>query len=282
MPQAFSNLIGKGGLTMFEAFFNFTKTPFSRDIPSASLFVSPHFTDLQNRLAHGVKNRNFLIVTGDSGSGKSTAIRHFISTLDSCRTATFYVSESNLSPRNFYHDVLIQLGIKPRFYRGDAKRQFVTELHKISTEGRLPVVIIDEVHLCNMEMLTEIRFLLNFDMDSSSPMALILAGQSEVRDILRKQVYEAISQRIDLRCHLPPLDLPQTAQYISAHILFAAGTHCEIFNENAVSAIFDFSGGLPRKINRIATLSLMHAAQSNKRYIDEHMVSLLIDAELSW
>ena len=267
---------------MFEAFFNFTKTPFCRDIPSDALFVSPHFTDLQNRLAHGVKNRNFLIVTGDSGSGKSTAIRHFISSLDSCRIASFYVSESNLSPRNFYHEVLVQLGIKPRFYRGDAKRQFVNELHKISAEGKLPVVIIDEVHLCNMEMLTEIRFLLNFDMDSSSPMALILVGQSEVRDILRKQIYEAISQRIDLRCHLPPLDLPQTAEYISAHIVFAAGSHCDIFTESAISAIFDFSGGLPRKINRIATLSLMHAAQSNKRYVDEHMIALLIDAELSW
>jgi len=267
---------------MFEAFFNFTKTPFQRDIPPNALYMNPHFKALQDRISHGVSNRLFLLVTGDSGSGKTTAIRYFISGIDPNRTIALYVSESSLTPRNFYFDILNQLGVKPRFYRGDAKRQLVKEFEALSSDKKLPVIIIDESHLCDMEMLTEIRFLLNFDMDSRSPMALILSGQSEIRDILRRQVYEAIAQRIDLRCHIPPLDLPQTAEYISAHIFFAAGTHCDIFTESAVSAIFDYSAGLPRKINRVASLCLMHAAQTNKRLIDDHMVALLIDGELSW
>jgi len=267
---------------MFEAFFNFTKTPFQRDIPHGALYMTPQFNALQDRLSHGVKNRYFLIVTGDSGSGKTTAIRHFTSSLDSNRTVSLYVSESSLTPRNFYFDILNQLGVKPRFYRGDAKRQLVKEFQKFSDDKKLPVIIIDEAHLCDMEMLTEIRFLLNFDMDSRSPMSLILSGQSEIRDILKKQVYEAISQRIDLRCHIPPLDRSQTADYISAHLCYAAGSHPDIFSDSAVAAIFDFSGGLPRKINRVASLCLMHAAQTNKRIIDDHMVALIIDGELSW
>ena len=269
-------------MTMFEAFFNFTKTPFQRNIPADALYMTPHFKALQDRLAHGVKNRFFLIVTGDCGSGKTTAIRHFISGLDSSRTVAFYVSESSLTPRNFYFDILNQLGIKPMFYRGDAKRQLLKEFHSLSENKKLPVIIIDEAHLCDMEMLTEIRFLLNFDMDSKSPMSLILSGQTEIRDILKKQVYEAISQRIDLRCHIPSLDRSQTADYINAHILYAAGSHSDIFSDAAVTAIFDFSDGLPRKINRLACLCLMHAAQSNKRIIDDHMVALIIDGELSW
>jgi len=267
---------------MFEAFFNFTKTPFQRDIPTDALYMTSQFIALQDRLAHGVKNRYFLIVTGDSGSGKTTAIRHFISTLDSNRTVALYVSESNLTPRNFYYDILNQLGVKPHFYRGDAKRQLVKELQLLSNDKKLAVIIIDEAHLCDMEMLTEIRFLLNFEMDSKSPMSLILSGQSDIRDILKKQVYEAISQRIDLRCHIPPLDRGQTSDYISAHLAYASGSHSDIFTDAAISAVFDFSGGLPRKINRLATLSLMHAAQSNKRIIDDHMVALIIDGELSW
>jgi len=267
---------------VFEAFFNFTKTPFQRDISAASLYMTPQFKVLQDRLLHGVKNRGFLILTGDSGSGKTTAIRHFISTLDSSRTLAFYVSESNLTPRNFYFDVLNQLGIKPHFFRGDAKRQLVKEFHSLSNDKKLPVIIIDEAHLCGMEMLTEIRFLLNFDMDSHSPMSLILAGQTEIRDILKRQIYEAISQRIDLRCHIPALDRSQTAEYISAHIAYAAGSHAELFTDAAVSSIFDFSAGLPRKINRISSLCLMHAAQTNKRIVDDHMVNLILEAELSW
>ena len=267
---------------MFEAFFNFTKSPFQRDIAPDALYMTSQFKFLQDRLSHGITNRFFLLLTGDSGVGKTTFIRNFMRNLDANRTVALYISENNLTPRNFYHDILNQLGVKPHFYRGDAKRQLVKEFNSLSNDRKLPVIIIDEAHLCDMEMLTEIRFLLNFDMDSRSPMSLILAGQSEIRDILKKQVYEAISQRIDLRCYIPPLDRPQTAEYINAHILYAAGSHADIFTDAAISAIFDYSGGLPRKINRVAALTLMHAAQSNKRIVDDHMVTLIIDAELSW
>jgi len=267
---------------MFEAFFNFTSTPFKRDISPNALYMTPQIKVLQDRLSHGVKNRYFLIVTGDSGSGKTTAIRQFMSALDPSRTVALYVSEANLTPRNFYYEVLNQLGVQPRFYRGDAKRQLMKEILSLSANNKLPVIIIDEAHLCDMEMLTEIRFLLNFDMDSKSPMALILVAQSEIRDTLKKQVNEAISQRVDLRCHIPPLDRCQTAEYISVHITYAAGSSPEIFTDAAVTAIFDYSDGLPRKINRLASLCLMHAAQTNKRIIDDHMVALVIDGELSW
>jgi len=267
---------------MFEAFFNFTKTPFQRDIQHNALYMNPQFKILQDRLAHGIKSKYFMLVTGDAGVGKTTAIRHFMSNLDSNRVVIIYVSESALTPRNFYHEALDLFGIKPRFYRGDAKRQFVKAIQSFSNENKLPVVIIDEAHLCDMEMLTEIRFLLNFDMDSKSPMSLILSGQSEIRDILKKQVCEAISQRINLRCHIPALDHSQTIDYINAHILYAAGTHVNIFTDAALTAIFAFSDGLPRKINSVASLCLMHAAQTDKRIIDDHMVKLIIEAELSW
>jgi type II secretory pathway predicted ATPase ExeA len=267
---------------MFEAFFNFTKTPFQRDMPPDALYIAPQFKILQDRLAHGVNNRYFLTVTGDSGVGKTTFMRSFISTLDPNRTVALYVSESNLTPRNFYYEILNQLGIVPRFYRGDAKRQLVKAFQSLSNDKKLLVIIIDEAQHCDMEMLTEIRFLLNFDMDSHSPMSLILTGHTDIRDTLRKQAYEAISQRIDLRCHIPPLDRCQTDDYIAAHIVYAAGSHCEIFTDAAVTSIYDYSSGIPRKINRLASLSLMHAAQSSKRIIDDHMVNLIVEAELSW
>jgi len=256
---------------MFESYFNFTHTPFVRDMPPDSLYITPALKSLNSRLAHGIKNRSFLIVTGDAGCGKTTAIRHFIAGLDPSRTIVLYVSEFNLTPRNFYFDLLSQLGIKPRFFRGDAKRQFVKEILLISADNKQPIIIIDEAHLCDMEMLTEIRFLLNFNMDSHSPMSLILVGQSEIRDILKKQAYEAISQRIDLRCHILPLDRSQTTEYVTAHIAFASCSSSDIFTDSAISAIFDFSTGLPRKINRLASMALLHASQVGKRIIDDHM-----------
>jgi len=138
---------------MFESFFNFTKTPFARDMPPESLYSTPQLEALQSRLAYGIKNRAFLIVSGDAGSGKTTAIRRFISTLDPLRTVVLYVSEFNLTPRNFYFDLLNQIGVKPHFFRGEAKRQFVKKIRLIAADNNVPIIIIDEAHLCDMEML---------------------------------------------------------------------------------------------------------------------------------
>lgn len=115
-----------------------------------------------------------------------------------------YISDSALTPRNFYWEILNQLGCECKFYRSDAKRQLNKEImNLIDIHKKIPVIITDEAHLLTREMLEEIRFLLNYRMDSYNPMSLILVGQSELRDTLKKQIYEAIYQRIDLRYHLP-------------------------------------------------------------------------------
>jgi type II secretory pathway predicted ATPase ExeA len=99
--------------------------------------------------------------------------------------------------------------------------------------GSVPVAIVDESHLLNKEMLEEVRFLLNYKMDSQSPMALILAGQTELRDKLKLQSYAAIRQRIDVVCAIGHLDRIQTDEYIRAHMVYA-GCHKDIFSEAAI------------------------------------------------
>ena len=86
-------------------------------------------------------------------------------------------------------------------------------------------------------MLEEVRFLLNFKMDSLSPMALILVGQNELMDKLKLKVYGAIRQRIDLQCKLPHLDRAQVGEYIKRHLTYAGANH-EIFSDAAVDEVY--------------------------------------------
>jgi len=265
---------------MYKAFFNMSKTPFSKDISESSLYIGQHFKELQGRLKTAAAERLFLVVTGDSGCGKTTAARWFVSSLDPARFVHFYISDSALSPRNFYYEILNQLGVRPRFFRGDAKRQMAQELSKIIEAHKTPVVTIDEAHLCDREMLTEIRFLLNFKMDSYSPMGLIILGQSELRENLKKSVYQAIAGRVELQYHLPSFDRAQTQDYIDSHLQYAGETR-KIFTKEAIDAIFNYSGGLARKINRLASACLYYAPQAKKNTIDERLVALMIETELS-
>lgn len=267
---------------MFEQYFSFNKTPFARDIPEKELYINQAVEELQSRLEYVARNKLFAVVTGDVGCGKSTAIRKLVTSLDNNHYKVMYISDSALTPRNFYWEVLNQLGCESKFYRSDAKRQLSKEImNLIEIHKKIPVIITDEAHLLTREMLEEIRFLLNFRMDSYNPMSLILVGQSELRDILKKQIYEAIYQRIDLRYHLPQYDRVQTEEYIKKHLEYAGETR-EIFTDMGINKIYEFSHGVARMINKLCRACLMHAAQIQKKIIDDHMVSLIIDEEFNW
>ena len=101
--------------------------------------------------------------------------------------------------------MLRQLGLEPKFYRSEAKDQLQNEIRRIRANDKKKIVcVLDEAHLLDKETLEEFRFLLNFEFDSTSPMVLILVGQTELwAEKLRLQRYAAIRQRIDVNCVIP-------------------------------------------------------------------------------
>ena len=137
-----------------------------------------------------------------------------------------------LTPRWFYKGLLDQLGLEAKFYRGDAKRQLHNQLQVIrGIHGKTVVTIVDEAHLLDREMIEEIRFLLNYKMDSSNPMALILVGQNELWEKLKLQRYAAVRQRLDIKCEIPQYDRSQSGEYITQHLRYAEGS-TDIFTDN--------------------------------------------------
>jgi general secretion pathway protein A len=266
---------------MFESFYSFAHTPFSRDIPTSKLYMPPSLEELLGRLKYAAERQWFAVVTGDCGIGKTTMIRHFSEALEHSKFKVLYLSDSKLTPRHFYKGMLEQLGCEAKFYRGDAKRQLHHEIELIRGIHKLQaVVVVDEAHLLDREMLEETRFLLNFKMDAQSPMALILVGQNELWERLNLQAYAAIRQRIDLQCKLHHYDCAQVGEYIEQHLAYAGATQA-IFSDKAVDEIYRFSGGAPRLVNKLCTHCLMYGAQNQQRIIDDHMVSRVIQGELS-
>lgn len=266
---------------MFESFYGLSRTPFARDIPTDQLYQSVMLEETLSRLQYAAKRQLFAVVTGDCGTGKTTTVRLFKATLDPAMFMVMYLADSKLTPRHFYKGLLEQLGCESKFYRGDAKRQLHREVELMRGIQHLqPVVIVDEAHLLDKEMLEEVRFLLNFKMDAQSPMALILVGQSELWEKLKLQSYAAIRQRVDLQCKLPHLDRSQVGEYVKRHLAYAGAEH-DIFSDNAIDEIYRYSSGAARLINKVCTHCMLYGAQNGKRIIDDHMVKLVIQGELS-
>lgn len=266
---------------MYEEFYEMTATPFSREIPSKELYMPAELTEVLNRLTYVARRQLFAVLTGDCGTGKTTILRKFRDSLDSSCYKFLYISDSKLTPRNFYRNLLEQMGFSAKYNRGDAKRQLHGEIEIMKAVHKVqPVCVCDECHLMNREMLEEIRFILNTQLDSASPMGLILVGQTELWQKLQQQAYTAIRQRIDVQSVLNHYDRAGTGAYIKKQLTYA-GVSNAIFTEAAIDKIHQYTAGTARMIDKVCTSLLLYGSQSRLRLIDDHAVGLILECEFS-
>ena len=166
---------------MYKAFFGMENTPFSRKVPPESLYSSQAMDECLGRMKYVSSEQLLAVVTSDPGCGKSTMIRRLIHELPSDQYICLYLSDSKLTPKWLYNGLIQQLGGTQKFYRGDAKVELQKEIELIrGLQNKKVVCILDEAHLLDKETLEEFRFFLNTKIDSESPMALILVGQTEL------------------------------------------------------------------------------------------------------
>ena len=268
-------------MKMYEMFFQMSHTPFTRNIPTDRLYTSKKLEDAIGRLKYTADNDQFAVVMAEPGCGKTTLIRMLKARLPADQYLMLYLSDSKLTPRWLYSGLLDQMGLKPKFYRGDSKKELQNALAAFkASQNRKVICILDEAHLLEKETLEEFRFLLNYQFDSESPMSLILVGQKELwEQKLRLQSYAAIRQRIEMTVVLERLDRAEVRQYIASHMAYSGCTG-EVFTSDAEDEVYKVSGGIPRMVNQICKKSLMYAYQQQKRLIDGHMVRYVADHEM--
>lgn len=266
----------------FKEHFGFHSLPFQRNLPVECLFETNEQQEAFSRLKYVAENKQFAILTAEPGTGKSTTLRKLAGSLNNKRHRVIYISDSNLTPRNFYTEALQQLGHEPRFYRGDLRRQLQQAVTCMSdSQGAYPVIITDEAHLFKREMYEELRFLLNFGMDSFTPMSLILSGQPELKRLLKYPVYEAVAQRVNLRCSIGLFNRKQSGKYIYHHTV-KAGAPSAIFTDSAIDAIHESSQGVARKINNICLAILLQAHLLKQPLVDEGLSVSIINSEFAF
>ena len=123
-----------------------------------------------------------------------------------------------------------------------------------------------------LDLLEEIRLLANIETDDHKLLSLILAGQPELSDRLNEPSLRQLKQRIALRCELRPLDLRETAAYLAGRIKAAGGTGAQAFTRDAVMAVFEKSGGIPRVISVIADNALVSGLAQQERPVTRKTV----------
>ncbi len=270
----------------FTVYFKMKNMPFTSSIGTEYLYHSDAMTSVRNKLMLCIQNNSFALLTGEPGTGKSTFLRMFASNLSADEYLILYVSMSNVTPRWLYTVPLELMGVKSHMYVNDARRQFHEQIQIQKTNfSKKVIMIIDEAHLLTQsyrrfDLLEEIRFLLNGDKyDSGSPLALILAGQSEILNTLRHERCRAITQRIMYACRTHELSTNEIGSYIGAHIRWS-GVSEQLFSSDAIDVIADLSNGLPRLINKICIHALNYAALEGKQIVTDSIVRMAANNEV--
>lgn len=245
---------------MYRKHFGLTQHPFSNEVEPEDLFPAAAAKELEVRLAHLLEMRGIGLVTGDAGSGKTCGARRVLAQLHSSLYRVVYVCLSTGNVLDLYKTISWEMGLPVERSRAALFRQIRGEVTRLVSEARCrPVLVIDEAHHLRPDVLEDLRLLTNYKMDAENRLCLLLLGQTELRRRIAMAVHEALAQRIVVRYHMPALEREELPAYL-VHRLRNAGTELPLFEPAAHEALFQATGGLPRKLNLLAHHALLAAA----------------------
>jgi type II secretory pathway predicted ATPase ExeA len=254
--------------TNFKSYFGFTSDPFNKELKAAKLFISASLKALKQYLRHHLSRRGIALITGDVGSGKTTAVRAFVDTLDNTHHDIVYIEDPTVGLRGIWHNIAVQLNLNSRYFKWQLMPSLKAAIEKNFYDyGKTTLIIIDDAQLLTPMALDELRLFTNFRIDSVSPMTLILLAQPEFRKLIQLKSLEAVNQRITLRYHLSGLDQDEVKPYIK-HQLEMSGRTDELFTDDVIAEIYQQARGLPRLINTLCYQCLFEIYLQGKNIVD--------------
>lgn len=250
--------------------------PFGKFFLGDDAFSYAQFEELHRFLALTVTERSMMLVSGQAGVGKTTAVRRFVDQLPTNKYQIIYVGQDqegiNLSRR-----MAGALGIPPQRSRANIWLKISQHLSdNLAEQGKEIVLIVDEAHLLDNLTLEDIRLLTNADFDRTSPLTVIMIGQLSLRTRLKITGFEALSQRLRFRYALEGLSEEETEGYIK-HRLVAAKADPDMFTPDAIKLIFLASQGIPREINNFCTAAIMKAQTADVSVINNKLIRQILD-----
>jgi general secretion pathway protein A len=270
---------------MYNAYFGFKENPFNLSPDPQFLYRSPQHEEALANLVYGVRSRKgFIVLTGEVGTGKTTILECVRDVLDQNRIEFAFVLNSRVTPDQFFEMVAYDFGLE---CNQKSKTDVLFALNALLIEqaekGRTAVLIVDEAHNLEWDVLEEIRLLGNFENRKGKLLQIILAGQPELDRKLDAPNLRQLKQRVVLRCNLNPLTRKETAEYIASRLATAGMASQTLFPPELIEELYARSNGIPRVINSICDNMLVMAfAMEQKATTLEMLEEVSRDMRLEW
>jgi general secretion pathway protein A len=259
---------------MYKNFFGLRENPFNINPDPRFLHRTPRIQEALDQLTYGVQSRKgLLLLTGEVGTGKTTLINHLLDWLHQQKIPTAFIFNSHLKVNHLFDFILNDFGISTDFRLvSNMLLELNQWLIKRFRAGSTPVLIVDEAQGLSLELLEEIRLLLNLETASEKLLQIVLVGQPELEEKLKRPEMRQLRQRIALRCNTAPLTFEESRGYIADRLRIAGANREPIFESDAVEALHHYSRGIPRVMNLLCEHALVNAYVEGLNPVPARMV----------
>jgi general secretion pathway protein A len=273
---------------MYNAFFGFTQNPFNMSPDPSFLFRSSQHEEALANLIYGVQSRKgFVLLTGEVGTGKTTMLECLRDFLHSQLIAFASLFNSRLTVEQFFELLSYDLELQCNRH---SKTEVLLALNNMLLEragvGRTTVLIVDEAHNLEWDVLEEIRLLGNLENRRGKLLQIILAGQQELDRKMEAPEFRQLKQRIALRCALRGFDTADAVAYINSRMTRAGLQDQTVFSMELMEEIRLRTQGIPRLINAVCDNLLLNCFALETRtatvnMLDEVSADMHLDYQIS-
>ena len=244
---------------MYESFYGLSAKPFQLNPDPTFFFGSKEHTRAMSYLEYGLhKNEGFIVITGEIGAGKTTVLRNLLAKIDPNEVVAVQLVSTQLNADDTLRMVGAAFGIR---ITGTNKSEMLLSIEafllQLHVQGRRALLIIDEAQNLTLESMEELRMLSNYQLNNQALLQSFLVGQPEFRNILENPRMEQLRQRVIAACHISPMDADETREYVRHRLKLVGWTGKPHFEADAYQALFQVTGGIPRRINSVCDRVLL-------------------------
>ena len=264
---------------MYQQYYDFSRPPFENIPDPAFLYMSPQHERVLSVLKYALFSRSgFCVITGNVGAGKTTLVRSVLYDMGRTTVVGLVSNTQCDSFEELMRWILLSFNLE---YRNKDKVEmyddFVRFLIHQHDKGNVVTLIIDEAQHLDMRVLEQLRMLSNVNTERGQLLQIVLVGQPELSDLLRRPEIQQFAQRISYDHFLGPLESAALVENYIRHRLSSVADRDDFFEPECFDLIFAASGGIPRLINLICDTSLVYGYAEGSRTIPRRIVEQVLE-----